>query len=142
MSSAISKDMPRLQLFLFRSPVPADNGRRSGALRKFALACLGMLAGGQAFADCYTDRCTSVYVDELYVEATGGLWLQTSGTESSLTCAVNSGVWLRLEPTAAGFKYIYGTLLAAQLAERTVTVRIDSGSNPCSISYVVVSRSS
>ena len=91
-----------------------------------------------AVADCYSGGCADVYVDELYPDA-GGAWIQTSGNEALASCVVDSNVFLRLDG-GAGFQAIYATLLAAQLGEKKVAIRIVEGSNPCRISYVRLNR--
>ena len=97
-------------------------------------------AAGPAFADCGGEYCSDVYVDQLYMESSGGLWVQTSGTETALSCTPDSGIFLRLTYDVPGLKNIYAGLLAAQMAGSKVTVRISGGSSPCSISYVLVNR--
>lgn len=69
----------------------------------------------------------------------GGAWVKTSGDETFANCTANSGVFLRLDVTA-GYKEIYATLLAAQLADKRVSIRIAEGSNPCTITYVTLNR--
>lgn len=95
---------------------------------------------GPAFAGCSGEYCNDVYVDQLYVEASGGIWLQTSGTETALSCTPDSGIFLRLAIGNEGLKNIYAALLAAQAAGRKVHVRIIGGSSPCSISYVLLDK--
>jgi hypothetical protein len=80
-----------------------------------------------------------VYIEELYPEAQGGAWIRTSGNETLANCTADSGVYLRLDPTP-GFKEIYATLLAAQLSEKRVGLRISPGSNPCTVVYVTLNR--
>ena len=48
---------------------------------------------------------------------------------------------LRLNVTA-GYKEIYATLLAAQLADKRVSIRVAEGTNPCAIAYVTLNRNS
>jgi hypothetical protein len=89
-------------------------------------------------AECSGLFCASVYVEQLYTYAgDSSFWLQTNGTETLLNCTADSGVYLR---GAAASKELYATLLAAQLADKLVTVRIVEGSNPCAISYVTLNR--
>jgi hypothetical protein len=101
---------------------------------------LGLSAAGYAVAECITQGCWDVYVDEIYPEALGGAWIQTSGDESLANCTVSGNTFLRLDNTMAGYKEMYATLLAAQLAEKKVSVRIAEGSNPCKIWYVTMNR--
>jgi hypothetical protein len=85
-------------------------------------------------------RSRGNWVDELYTEASSGVWIRTSGDETLAGCVPDSSVFLRLHASAAGFKEIYATLLAAQLAERRVSIRVNPGSNPCSVAYVTLNR--
>lgn len=101
---------------------------------------LALTAGGSAYAACQALGCFDVYIDELYPEAAGGVWVQTSGNETLANCTANSGVFLRLDSTTAGFKEIYATLLAAQLSDKKVSLRIAEGSNPCTVVYVTLNR--
>ena len=93
-----------------------------------------------AFAECYTLGCSSVHVEELYPEAGGGAWIKTSGNETLANCVANSGVYLRLDGNDAGYKEIYATLLAAQLTDKLVNIRILEGSSPCRVLYVTLNR--
>lgn len=109
-----------------------------GAMKPVAVlvAALGFTA--VAYAECYSGGCTEVYVDELYPDS-GGAWIQTSGTETLANCTADSGIFLRLNG-GPGFDAIYSTLLAAQISEKKVGIRIVDGSNPCTISYVRLNR--
>jgi expansin (peptidoglycan-binding protein) len=108
-------------------------------VRKISIA-LGLLAlAPAAFPECGAGGCYDVYIEELYPEASGGAWIRTSGTETLANCTVDSNVYLRLNATA-GYKEIYATLLAAQLSDKKVSIRIAEGSNPCSIVYVTLNR--
>ena len=106
----------------------------------YALMAFALTFTSAAFAECGATGCWSVYVEELYPEANGGAWIKTSGNELLANCTANSGVYLRLSGTSAGFKELYATLLAAQLADKMVNIRVDEGSNPCTIAYVTLNR--
>lgn len=94
---------------------------------------------GAASAECSSYGCSG-YVDEVYIEAESGLWLQTSGNEQLANCAADSGVFLRLDGNAAKFKEVYALLLLAQTTDKQVFVRIQEGSSPCKIVYVRLFR--
>lgn len=100
------------------------------------IAALGFVA--VAYAECYPGGCAEVYVDELYPDS-GGAWIQTSGSETLLNCTVDSNIFLRLH-AGPGFDAMYSTLLAAQISEKKVSLRIAEGTNPCSIAYVRLNR--
>jgi hypothetical protein len=89
-------------------------------------------------AECSGGWCSDVYVEQLYSYAgDSSFWLRTTGTETLLNCTADSGVFLR---GAAASKELFALLLAAQLADKKVAVRIVEGSNPCAISYVTLDR--
>lgn len=96
---------------------------------------------GSASAECWAQACLG-YVDQLYIEADDGLWLQTSGDERLANCTADSGVYLRLPGTASKFKETYALLLTAQVIGAQVVVRIHEGTNPCRIAYVYMNRQS
>jgi hypothetical protein len=101
---------------------------------------LGLIAmSAVAHSECSAMGCYGVYVEELYPEASGGAWIKTSGNEALASCTADSGVYLRLDATG-GYKEIYATLLAAQLMDKKVNIRIVEGSNPCRIGYVTLNR--
>jgi hypothetical protein len=94
-----------------------------------------------AYADCQSAGCYDVLIEELYPTAEGGVWIKTTGDETRANCIANSNVFLRLN-VSAGYKDIYGTLLAAMLAEKRVSLRVVEGSNPCTVAYVTLNRTS
>jgi hypothetical protein len=79
--------------------------------------------------------CDNAHVLEIYTEANGNVYVQLSGTMSNLNCTLASG-YLTLPATASRFKEIYTTLLAVQLSDRPLSVRINTGSPGCTISYI------
>ncbi len=119
---------------------PKKTSPAKSAMRA-ALTAAGLIAvAPAAFPECSAPGCYDVYIDELYTEALGGVWIRTSGDERLAGCVPDSEVYLRLPASVAGFKDIYATLLAAQLAERRVSIRINPGSNPCTVAYVTLNR--
>jgi hypothetical protein len=111
-------------------------GRGRTGSTVFAAAALAFAA--VAYAECYPGGCAEVYVDELYPDS-GGAWVQTSGNETLANCTADSNVFLRLNG-GPGFDAIYATLLAAQISEKKVGIRIIEGTNPCTIAYVRLNR--
>jgi hypothetical protein len=109
--------------------------------RKLIVAAGSMLLATAAVAECTAQGCFEVYIEELYPTAEGGVWVKTSGDETLANCTANSNVFLRLNVTA-GYQDIYATLLAAQLADKRVSIRVAEGTNPCVISYVTLNRNS
>jgi hypothetical protein len=57
-----------------------------------------------------------------------------------LSCTPDSGIYLFIPPGSAQLKEIYALLMTAQLAGWRINVRVDGGSNPCSIWYVTLDR--
>lgn len=104
------------------------------------LVALGLVSiTTAAYAECSASGCWGVYIEELYPESQGGAWIKTSGDETLANCTVDGNVYLRLNDSP-GFKAIYATLLAAQLADKKVSIRIAEGSAPCSVIYVTLNR--
>ena len=91
-------------------------------------------------ADCSANACSNVYVDFLYVRANGDVSVGTSGTETGLNCTPGSDVYLRLHKSDQSSDFVYSTLLAAQLANKKVTIRTIGGSSDCQIMYMTLAR--
>lgn len=103
------------------------------------LALIGAFIGAVAHADCAADYCSSVLVEEIYVES--GLWgdtvwIQTSGTEANLNCTANAGIFLRLSSSMSERRTVFAALLTAQATDRPVYIRVAGGSQDCLIGYV------
>lgn len=103
------------------------------------LACSCVLFANTSDAECVPTNCTG-YLDQVYMEANGNLYVQTSGNETLANCTPASGVYLFLSGSASNFKEIYAMLLSAQAMGWQVTLRILDGSNPCAISWASVNR--
>jgi hypothetical protein len=96
------------------------------------------LAAMQARAECTTSGCNDVYVKQLYADAVDThFWVETTGTETSLNCTPASGVLLKV---AADSKQVFALLLSAQLADKVVRIRVNEGTNPCTVAYVTLDR--
>jgi hypothetical protein len=120
--------------------IDAARNVRCSSLSRSLVVALGLfLIAGVASAECVASGCFNVYVEEIYPEATGGAWIQTSGNETLANCSADSGVYLRLDATV-GYKEIYATLLAAQLTDKKVSIRVNEGSTSCTIAYVTLNR--
>jgi hypothetical protein len=112
--------------------------RNVAMCRAFLSVILAGTFASPAFPACSATGCWGVYIEELYPEAQGGAWIRTSGDESLANCTADSNIYLRLSGTTPGYKEIYATLLAAQLAEKRVSIRIAEGTNPCTVAYVTL----
>lgn len=103
--------------------------------RTAALAC--SLIGSVASADCISYVCDQSQILALYTRADGGACLQISGNTSVLTCSLVGGLYVRIPRYQPRFKEIYASLLAYQLADRPVTVRMEDGVTDCTVSYIL-----
>ena len=102
-----------------------------------ALALIAPLAK----AECSATSCDNARVLQLYTEANGNVYVQLSGTMSNLNCTLAGGVFVTLVPTRTRFKEIYASLLAVQLRDGLISVRIDTGSSGCTIAYTITAAS-
>jgi hypothetical protein len=116
------------------------NSKTFKPAKTLVIAVSALVVGTVASAECSSGGCYDVYIEELYPEASGGAWIRTTGNEALANCTVDSNIYLRLNQTE-GFSQIYATLLAAQLADKRVNIRILEGSNPCRVVYVTLNRS-
>lgn len=96
----------------------------------------GALITGVASAECIAYICDGIRITALYTRADGNAYVQTSGTQSNLNCSLVGGLYMTIPTSSPRFKEIYASLLAYQLADRTISIRIDEGSSGCTISYV------
>ncbi len=110
--------------------------------KKYFVFLVLLLSTNYVNADCSGNSCNSVYVDLLYVRASGDVSVGTSGTETGLNCTPGgtNGVYLKLYKSDLSSDFIYSTLLAAQMANRQVKIRISEGSSDCHISYITLAR--
>jgi len=92
-----------------------------------------------ASANCTKNGCTSK-VDTLYLASSGNVFIGTPDDEKLLDCDPVAGVYISLQAAHKNFEAIYSALLAAQLADKTVTLRIVNGSSSCLINYVTMKR--
>lgn len=118
---------------------------RSGRVVSRVLAlcwgCVIALTAQVVRAECSAPSCNNVRVLQLYTEANGNAFVQLSGTMSNLNCTLVSGTFVTLLASRSRFREIYGSLLAAQLTDRVVSVRIDDGSSGCTIAYITMNAS-
>ena len=111
------------------------NRSNAGIFVKAAtVACA--LFGSAASADCISYVCDQSQILALYTRADGDAFIQISGNMSVLTCNLVGGLYVKLPMTSPRFKEIYASLLAYQLANRPVTVRMEDGVSDCTISYI------
>lgn len=96
------------------------------------------------YADCGGNSCSNVYIDRLYVNANSSelVYIGTSGDETQLDCEAHAGVYAILDSNQGNADKIYSTLLAAQLANKKVRIRIDTNTVGCKVSYITIDRQS
>ncbi len=90
---------------------------------------------------CIPDHCAEVYIDKLYVESSGTIYIGTSGDESKLNCHAESGVYVTIPAGTPGADFLYSTLLSAQTTGRAVSViQVDDHKPGCVVQYVTLDR--
>ena len=99
-----------------------------------------MAASFVANAVCGPTGCANVYVDRLYVNASGVIYVGTSGDEALLSCSAVSSVYVTLGITEIGANAIYSALLTAQTSNKLVSIRTFDNSVGCNISYVTLDK--
>lgn len=109
-------------------------------MRNKVLLIGALVASGLAQAECVPHICQDVYVERLYSNSNGVIYVATSGNEDSLDCNPVSGGYLSFNLSAASGNVFYSTLLAAQLADRKVSIRIQNGTEGCAIQYITHDR--
>ena len=91
-----------------------------------------------AYATCASTACQNVEITNIYVQADGQTFIQTSGDESQLTgCTARAGAYIILSTTAIGKNQIYSALLTAATTKKKITVQVQAdGSSECEIAYL------
>lgn len=112
--------------------------KKSGWL--FGVAA-SVLLTNSARAECTALSCDNSRILSIYTQANGDTYIQLSGTMSNLSCSPVSGVYVTLVSSDQHYKEIYANLLAWQLADRPVGVRVDQGSAGCRVLYVYTTTS-
>ncbi len=91
-------------------------------------------------ADCAGEYCSQVYVQQIYIEAASNIWIQTTGTETNLSCVPDSGIYLQLDGAAVQKKEVLALLMMAYSMDKLVTIRAVTGARGCAISYAFVDK--
>ena len=107
-------------------------------MAKTITSVLLLLLGGIAYGACTSTGCTDVRVTRLYVNTQYVTYVLTDGDETALNCTLVSGVYMTLDHYDANYKSVYSTLLAAQIADRPVSIRTVDNSTNCKITYVLL----
>ncbi|MDR6984476.1 hypothetical protein J2X32_003120 [Rheinheimera pacifica] len=107
---------------------------------KLVLGVALSIFSGLSYADCISYICQNVYVDKLYTNTSGIVYVATSGDETKLDCNAESNVYLTFNLSDPAGDVYYSTLLAAQISDRKVSIRIVNGSQGCKIAYITHDR--
>jgi hypothetical protein len=111
---------------------------RKGLLATLLTVAFTFTATAQA-ATCGANTCTG-QINSLYVNANGNVYIALVGGLSGLSgCTPVSGAqqYVTLLPTSTNFNQVYATMLAAEVASRSVAFDFTPGSTNCSIIYVI-----
>ncbi len=99
-----------------------------------------LLISCNASANCIERGCYNVFVERLYINSSGTVYVATSGDETLMSCSAVSDVYSTFKSTSAGADMIFSTLLAAQMADKKVSVRTADNSAGCLIQYVTFDK--
>ncbi|WP_138552375.1 hypothetical protein [Pseudoalteromonas rubra] len=104
-----------------------------------SLLCFSSFA---AFAGvCVPDHCSNVYIERLYVEASGKIFIGTSGDEKILNCNAASGVYEIIPAGTPGADLLYSTLLTAQTTNSPIGVlQVDDNLPGCVVQYITLDK--
>lgn len=100
------------------------------------IALVGTLSAGAVSAACNTYICESARITRLVTTASGNTFVLLDANMSALSCTLDSSTYITLLSSSARFKEIFATLLAHYMAERPISIRIDTGSTGCTVNYV------
>lgn len=109
---------------------------RNSSFKQVVIPLVALLMANVARAECGTYYCDGARIIGMTTAAAGQVYVQVSGTVANLNCSPLPGGYLTLVPANPGFDRIYAVLLAHQLGDKPLMVRIDEGSAGCTISYV------
>ncbi|NRD72032.1 hypothetical protein HQQ94_01990 [Shewanella sp. VB17] len=112
----------------------------SKRMLKLAVGTLALSLTSSAYAACRSTGCEDVYVDILYVNASGIIHIGTSGDETLMSCTATSGVYATLKRSEPAADMIFSTLLAAQTANKKVHIRTEAKSADCKVLYVTLQK--
>jgi hypothetical protein len=104
-----------------------------------AAAILTLAGPNLAFAAACSDTRCSGEISVLFVTANGDAYVGLVGGLAGLTgCTPDDGVqqYLTISASSPNMKLIYATLLAAQMAGRSISVAANANSIGCTIRYV------
>lgn len=89
------------------------------------------------YAGCSGRYCTDVSIEKLSVLASGAVYIDTDGTEVSLTCTPVSGKYIVLSGPEKNT--MYSTLLTAFTTKKKITIATENnGGGECTAQYVAI----
>jgi hypothetical protein len=119
----------------------ADFMHRSG-LRSVVLAVIAaFIPMGAAIAECSNELCQDVTVTVVYPNAWDKtVWIETSGTETQLSCSAQGGIYLKLDGNDPGAQQVYALILTAFASKLRINFVMVPGAAPCRISHIASMR--
>jgi len=92
-----------------------------------------VLLSTSVYAACTANRCVGK-IDRLYVQG-GTLYISTDGDETNLDCTPPRGVYITIPSSDPDFKNLYAMMLTAVSLNNTIGLRIENGSDRCTLIY-------
>ena len=92
-----------------------------------------VLLSTNVYAACSSDRCEGK-IDRLYMSG-GTLFISTDGDETLLDCTAPADVYITISSSNPEFKNLYAMMLTSMSLDNTVGLRINNGSDKCSLMY-------
>ncbi|TMP30449.1 hypothetical protein CWB98_23250 [Pseudoalteromonas rubra] len=90
---------------------------------------------------CNPDFCHKVYIERLYVEASGKIFIGTSGDEKILNCNAESGSYVTIPAGTPGADFLYSALLTAQTTNLPIEViQVDDNLPGCVVQYITLDK--
>ena len=107
--------------------------KRQKAIYVVCMVVFLVLLSSSVYAACTADRCVGK-IDRLYMSG-GTLFISTDGDETLLDCTAPAGVYITISSSNPEFKNLYAMMLTAMSLDNTVGLRINNGSDNCSLMY-------
>ncbi len=102
------------------------------------LGFIGSLVLGTAAADCAGVFCSNVKIKALYVTSDGDTYVEVYGNMPALECTLASSTYITLLKSSSNYKEMYALLVANQLADRALSIRVVAQSTGCAVHYLYV----
>jgi hypothetical protein len=109
---------------------------------KWVICNILLILPVMSYAECGSNFCENVKIQEMQVTYDGIVWIQTTGTETNLQNCVPQGgsitPFIKVDANTSGGKNLYSALLSAQARDKSFLVRTRDGVSPCEIHYISV----